>query len=82
MTLAVMTRAIRRQTGRRPTAPPATRIIYLFVILAALIRLATIIVPGMTLILLVLASIAWTAAFAGFALFYGPMLFQAHSKGH
>ena len=80
MTLAVMTRAIRRQAGQSATAPPTTQTIYLFAILAALIRLATIIVPGMTLTLLVLASIAWTAAFAGFALCYGPMLFQAHSK--
>ncbi|MCF8470147.1 MAG: NnrS family protein [Parvibaculum sp.] len=80
MTLAVMTRAIRRQSGQSPTAPPTTQLIYLLVILSALIRLATIIVPDMTLTLLVLASIAWTAAFAGFALCYGPMVFQAHSK--
>lgn len=76
MTLAMMTRVSRGHSGRPLTAPPATRLLYLLAILAALVRLATIALPDLALTLLVLASIAWAGAFAGFAALYGPMLLR------
>lgn len=72
MTLAVMTRASRGHTGRPLVASAATQFIYLCAVLAALTRIAAAFTPS--LVLLYAAAIAWTAAFAGFALVYGPAL--------
>ena len=76
MTLAVMTRASRGHTGRPLTAPLATQIIYLCVLISALTRLTTIFLPELTLELLAIASLAWIGAFALFAILYGPILFS------
>lgn len=76
MTLAMMTRVSRGHSGRPLTAPPATRLLYLLAILAVVIRLAALALPDRTLTLLVLASLAWTGAFGGFAALYGPMLLR------
>ena len=81
MTLAVMTRASRGHTGRPLTAPATTQLIYLLVLLAAITRLATVLLPESTLTLLVVSSLAWAAAFAAFVIFYGPMLLWSRGEG-
>lgn len=74
MTLAVMTRAILGHTGRTLSAGPATGAIYLFVNLAAALRLGGALLPEQAAALLTVSGLAWSAAFAGFCLVYGPML--------
>ncbi len=74
MTLSVMTRASLGHTGRALTAGAGTTAIYLAAALAALARLAVPLLPNFTMPLLDIAALAWIAAFAGFALLYGPML--------
>jgi uncharacterized protein involved in response to NO len=76
MTLAVMTRASLGHTGRPLTASVATRAIYCAVVLAALVRIAAPVTGGWSTDLLEFAAAAWTAAFAGFAAFYGPILLR------
>jgi uncharacterized protein involved in response to NO len=72
MTLAVMTRASLGHTGRPLVASPATQVIYLCVIVAALARMVAAFIPSIALI--DLAAVLWVAAFGGFVLFYGPLL--------
>ena len=72
MTLAVMTRATLGHTGRPLTASFATQIIYLCALVAALARIAAAL--GGWTDLLHVAGLAWTAAFGGFVVFYGPLL--------
>ncbi len=74
MTLAVMTRATLGHTGRALNAGPGTLAIYLAAGLAVLARLAVPLLPDLTMPLLSLAAAAWIAAFAGYAVIYGPML--------
>ena len=75
MTLAVMTRASLGHTGRGLAAGPGTVSIYVLVTLAALLRVAAPISPW-PLAATSLAGLAWTAAFALFALLYGPLLIR------
>jgi uncharacterized protein involved in response to NO len=72
MTLAVMTRATLGHTGRPLAASPATQIIYLCALVAALARIAAAL-GGWTELVHV-AGLAWIAAFAGFVVIYGPLL--------
>ena len=72
MTLAVMTRATLGHTGRPLAASPATQAIYLCAFAAALLRIVAAFVGDVAL--LDLSALAWIAAFAGFAIVYGPML--------
>ncbi len=74
MTLAVMTRATLGHTGRPLAAGGGTVAIYLAAGVAALARLAVPFAPNLTMPLLDLAAAGWIAAFAGFAVVYGPML--------
>jgi uncharacterized protein involved in response to NO len=74
MTLAMMTRASRGHTGSALTAPPSTIAIYALIILAIVARIASALQAGPSDVLLPIAGIAWVLAFAGFAVFYGPML--------
>jgi uncharacterized protein involved in response to NO len=74
MTLAVMTRASLGHTGRPLTAGTMTVAIYAGVVLAAGLRIASALLPEHTIVLLPAAGVAWVAAFAGFALLYGPVL--------
>lgn len=74
MTLAMMTRAILGHTGRARTANKATLAIYLFANLAAWLRIAAAFAPGQQAVLLGLSATAWSLAFGGFVLAYGPML--------
>lgn len=69
MTLAVMTRASLGHTGRALTAGAGTVAIYVLVSLAALLR-----VSAQTPTMTSLAGLAWAAAFALFAILYGPLL--------
>lgn len=72
MILAVMTRASLGHTGRALTAPPATQTIYLFILIAALARIAAALVSSMPLI--DLSALAWCAAYFGYALVFAPLL--------
>jgi uncharacterized protein involved in response to NO len=73
MTLAVMTRASLGHTGRPLTAGRATSTIYLAVLAAAALRLASGFAPGQPA-LLHLSAALWIAAFAGFAAAYFGVL--------
>ena len=73
MTLAVMTRASLGHSGRPLTAGAGTVAIYLLVSLAALLRVVSPL-SAQTLTLISLAGLAWAAAFALFAILYGPLL--------
>ena len=74
MTLAMMTRAILGHTGRARTAGKGTLAIYLFANLAAWPRIAAAFAPAQQAVLLGLSAAAWSLAFGGFVLVYGPML--------
>lgn len=71
MTLAVMTRATLGHSGRDLKADGWTAAIYLAIALAAALRISASVVAEIYLPLLCLSAIAWTAAFAIFALIYG-----------
>lgn len=77
MTLAVMTRASLGHTGRALVAGRPTVAIYLLVTLAALLRVAGPFADAHALLLTSLAGLAWSAAFATFALHYGTFLIGA-----
>lgn len=74
MILAVMTRASRGHTGRPLTAPPTTVALYCALAAAAIARAAASLQPAAMAPLLWLSAGLFVAAFAGFALLYGPML--------
>jgi uncharacterized protein involved in response to NO len=74
MTLAVMTRASRGHTGRPIVADTATISIYALVTLGAVLRVLAPLMGELYLPVLAFGGIAWSAAFALFALAYGPML--------
>ena len=74
MTLAVMTRATLGHTGRPRIAGRATLLIYVAVNLAAALRVATAFPIPPKDLLLGAGAAAWSAAFVGFLLVYGPML--------
>ena len=75
MTLAVMTRATLGHTGRAIKTDAATALIYVMVTIGALLRVAVPVLPAYE-ITLVAAGTAWSAAFALFAIRYGPMLLR------
>ncbi|MEX0645386.1 MAG: NnrS family protein, partial [Parvularculaceae bacterium] len=77
MTLAVMTRASLGHTGREKTADVWTVAIYALVLGGALLRVfgSILFAPHYVIALLVAASL-WSAAYALFAIRYGPMLWQ------
>lgn len=72
MTLAMMTRASLGHTGQALKAMPPTQIIYGLALASALVRIAAAFSPSVAL--LHLAALLWAAAFAGFAVAYGPAL--------
>ncbi|MEY9526779.1 uncharacterized protein involved in response to NO [Bradyrhizobium japonicum] len=74
MTLAVMTRASLGHTGQALTASPATQGIYAAIIVAALARVAAVVLPAHGDILLHIAACGWVVAFLGFAIAFGPLL--------
>jgi len=74
MTLAVMTRASLGHTGQALTASPATQVIYVAIIVAALARVAAVVLPAHGDALLHVAACGWIVAFLGFAIAFGPLL--------
>jgi len=76
MTLAVMTRASLGHSGRDLRATPATNVIYAAVALAAVCRIAALSLGESYLYVLTASAAFWIAAFSGFCLLYGPMLFN------
>lgn len=76
MTLAVMSRATLGHTGRRLEASPATHLIYASVIVAAVARVCAVLEIDHTGALLIVAGIAWAAAFLGFAAAYSVALWS------
>jgi uncharacterized protein involved in response to NO len=77
MTIAVMTRASLGHTGRALSASPATQAMYLAIVVAAAARICAALEPAQSGILLPVAGAAWTLAFLGFAVGYGPLLCTA-----
>jgi len=80
MTLAVMTRASLGHTGHELVAGPGTQVLYAAVVLAALARVVAGLIPVGTIVLIHLAAFAWIAAFGGFAVLYGPILFRERQR--
>lgn len=80
MTLAVMTRASLGHTGRPLSADGPTLAIYALVTLAALLRLLGPFAGAHAVLVTSFAGLAWTAAFATFAIHYGRMLVGAPRK--
>ena len=74
MTLGMMTRTTLGHTGRPLEAGGGTLAIYLLVSAAAALRIGAVFLPAYQPLLLGLSSVAWSVAFAGFILVYGPML--------
>jgi len=70
MTLAVMSRASLGHTGRPLVATASTQGLYLLVVAATLARVCAALHPDWSSLLLHGAGLAWTAAFAGFAVAY------------
>jgi uncharacterized protein involved in response to NO len=81
MTLAVMTRATLGHTGRPLRADRATSASYVLVTLAALLRLGAPLAGANAIVVTSLAGIAWTSAFATFAMRYArPLLSKTGSN--
>jgi uncharacterized protein involved in response to NO len=80
MTLAVMTRASLGHTGHELIAAPGTQAIYAAALIAVLARVTAAFFPAWAFELLHLATAAWVAAFGGFALLYGPLLFRPRRR--
>jgi uncharacterized protein involved in response to NO len=74
MTLAIMTRASRGHTGRPLTADGATVSIYILVTLGAVLRVLAPFMGDLYAPVLVIGGVAWSGAFALFAVAYAPML--------
>lgn len=80
MTLAVMTRASLGHTGRPLVAGHGTLAIYVFITIAAVLRLIAPLDAAHYILLLAVAGAAWSAAFGLFVLFYGRALTQPRVK--
>ena len=74
MTLAVMTRASLGHTGRPLIAGPGTDTIYIFITLAAVLRVIVPLTGGGMELVLSLAGASWSVAFGLFAILYGRAL--------
>jgi uncharacterized protein involved in response to NO len=77
MTLAVMTRASLGHTGHELIASVQTQLIYASVFVAAVARICAALEPRWGQPMLHVAAFAWAAAFLGFSIVYGPMLWRA-----
>ncbi len=81
MTLAVMTRATLGHTGRSLIAGPGTKLIYLLITLAAVLRVLSPLAGEAAILLLLLAGTAWSGAFGLFAILYGRALTRPRVEG-
>jgi uncharacterized protein involved in response to NO len=79
MTLAVMSRATLGHTGQALYASKGTLAIYALIIVAALLRIGAVLMPGVVP-LLHTAALAWALAFIGFAIVYAPLLIGYRKK--
>ena len=86
MTLAIMTRASLGHTGRALHANAGTIAIYLCIVAAGVARVCAALSLSWAwhdpLTLLAIAGAAWTAAFAGFVIVYGPVLTRPSQRAH
>lgn len=76
MTLAVMTRSTLGHTGRKLAAAGMTHLIFGAILVAALTRICAAFEPEHMMLLIYVSGIAWTIAFLGFAVSYGPALIR------
>lgn len=76
MTLAVMVRASLGHTGRPLHATPAMTAVFVSVHLAALVRLAAVVLPSGQMLLLGLSALFWIMAYAGYAVLFARPLIQ------
>lgn len=74
LTLAVMSRASLGHTGRALVASPALQAVYAAALTAVLARIGAVLLADPGGVLLVVAALAWAAAFLGFAFIYAPTL--------
>ncbi len=74
MILAVTTRASLGHTGRVLVASKPVCAIYLAVIASAVVRIAGSFAPDWYQVMLLVSALAWSGAFLGFAVAYGPIL--------
>ena len=73
MTLAVMTRATLGHTGRELAASAGTRVIFVAIVIAAILRVAAAMAPDAPILLHISAGL-WIIAFVGYAVLFGGML--------
>ncbi|TPJ54810.1 NnrS family protein [Mesorhizobium sp. B2-6-4] len=73
MTLAVMTRATLGHTGRELQANIGTRVVFVAIVLAAVMRIGAAFLPAQAM-LLHISAMLWVAAFLGYAALFGGML--------
>ena len=76
MMLAVMTRATRGHTGRKLKTSRMTNISYILLGCVALVRPLAELVPGLSMEILAVAAIGWTAAFGLFVVEHAPLLWS------
>jgi len=83
MILGVMTRAALGHSGR-PLQPAARTIVaYWMLLLAGLVRVFGLAVPGIAYpVVILVAAFLWTSAFTLFLWVYGPILLSARADGH
>jgi uncharacterized protein involved in response to NO len=80
--IGMMTRTARGHTGRPLRADRFDMACYALVALAAAVRVVLpLVAPGLTLWAVELSALAWSAAFALYALRYAPSLWRARADG-
>jgi uncharacterized protein involved in response to NO len=79
MIIAVMTRTILSQTGRRATVMWGPACLFGLITLAAGLRVAAPLTGADTILLLGFAGAAWSAAFLAFAIIFGPILTRSNA---
>jgi uncharacterized protein involved in response to NO len=80
MIVAVMTRTALSQTGHRGFVTRGPAALFLLITLAAVLRIAAPLTGANTVLLLYLAGMAWSTAFLGFAIVFGPLLTTSNPK--
>lgn len=81
MTMAIMTRASLGHTGRVIHAHSVIVAAYVLLSVAAISRLAVMLVPDAAVALVLTSGIAWTLAFCAFVAIYAPILWRPRIDG-
>lgn len=76
MTLSVMVRATLGHTGQALKAGIAVNSIFCSIVMSALARIAAAFLPDQADFFLLLATLTWFAAFAGFGIAFAPAMFR------